>query len=150
MSKIKQFGKYTFSFFIISMFPIFFHVLLVVSPFIFGSSPPPFLVNMVLIVFWPIVSCSYSFCHTLLLCRKEIRSVQKELEALSVQHTQKCLENSRLSQKLHAERQSVVQYQRGNQEHTNKQVHTCCFHKVSSVFSFNWHTYMHVCLYKTV
>ncbi|XP_068434496.1 early endosome antigen 1 [Clinocottus analis] len=55
---------------------------------------------------------------------KEIRLMHKELEVLSVQHTQKCLENSQLSQELQAERQSMLQYQREDQERTNKQRET--------------------------
>ncbi|XP_070703538.1 early endosome antigen 1 [Pempheris klunzingeri] len=47
---------------------------------------------------------------------KEIQLLHKELEALSVQHTQKCLESSQLSQQLQDERQSLMQYQQENQE----------------------------------
>ncbi|TNN83445.1 Myosin phosphatase Rho-interacting protein [Liparis tanakae] len=58
---------------------------------------------------------------------KEIRSVQKELEALSAQHTQKCLENSRLSQELQAERQSAVQ-------HTNEQDKVYAENKLKALY----------------
>ncbi|RVE69348.1 hypothetical protein OJAV_G00077010 [Oryzias javanicus] len=52
---------------------------------------------------------------------KEIRLLHKELEVLSAQHTDKCLENSRLSQELQSERKSVTQYRKDNQELQNKQ-----------------------------
>lgn len=48
--------------------------------------------------------------------------LQKELEALSVQHTQKCLENSHLNKELQEERKSLMQYQKENQELKKKQV----------------------------
>lgn len=57
-------------------------------------------------------------CH----CRKEIQLMHKELEVLSVQHTQRCLENSQLSQELQDERQALMQYQKENQELKKKQV----------------------------
>ncbi|XP_036069206.1 trichohyalin isoform X1 [Oryzias melastigma] len=52
---------------------------------------------------------------------KEIRLLHKELEVLSAQHTDKCLENSQLSQELQTERKSVTQYRKENQELQNKQ-----------------------------
>ncbi|XP_078807597.1 uncharacterized protein LOC105354578 isoform X3 [Oryzias latipes] len=52
---------------------------------------------------------------------KEIRLLHKELEVLSAQHTDKCLENSRLSQELQTERKSVTQYREEIQELQNKQ-----------------------------
>ncbi|XP_071330126.1 early endosome antigen 1 [Trachinotus anak] len=55
---------------------------------------------------------------------KEIQLLHKELEVLSVQHTQKCLENSHLSQELHDERKSLMQYQKENQELKKKQRET--------------------------
>ncbi|XP_031717740.1 protein outspread isoform X2 [Anarrhichthys ocellatus] len=55
---------------------------------------------------------------------KEIRLMHKELEVLSVQHTQKCLENSQLSQDLQDERQSLIHYQKENQELKNMQRET--------------------------
>ncbi|XP_037332527.2 myosin phosphatase Rho-interacting protein [Pungitius pungitius] len=55
---------------------------------------------------------------------KDIRSMHKELEVLSVQHSQKCLENSQLSQELQDERQSSMQYQKENHELKNKQRET--------------------------
>ena len=45
--------------------------------------------------------------------------MHKELEVLSAQHTQRCLENSQLSQELQDERKSLMQYQK---ELKNKQV----------------------------
>lgn len=51
--------------------------------------------------------------------------MHKELEVLSAQHTQRCLENSQLSQELQVERKSLMQYQKENQELKNKQVKTC-------------------------
>ncbi|GAA6226132.1 trichohyalin-like [Lates japonicus] len=53
---------------------------------------------------------------------KEIQLLHKELEVLSVQHTQKCLENSHLSQALQDEKKSLMQYQKENQELKKKQV----------------------------
>ncbi|XP_061568368.1 trichohyalin-like [Cololabis saira] len=52
---------------------------------------------------------------------KEIRLLHRELEALSAQHTEKCLENSQLSQELQDGRKSVMQYQKENQELRKKQ-----------------------------
>uniref|UniRef100_UPI003AABC15E uncharacterized protein n=1 Tax=Centroberyx gerrardi TaxID=166262 RepID=UPI003AABC15E len=52
---------------------------------------------------------------------KEIQLLHQELEVLSVQHTEKCLENSQMSQELQAERQTSLQYQRENQELKSKQ-----------------------------
>ncbi|KAI3359290.1 hypothetical protein L3Q82_002804 [Scortum barcoo] len=53
---------------------------------------------------------------------KEIQLLHKELQALSVQHTQKCLENSHLTKQLQDERQSSMQYQKENQELKKQQV----------------------------
>ncbi|XP_072224976.1 uncharacterized protein [Leuresthes tenuis] len=47
---------------------------------------------------------------------KEIQLLHKELEVLSGQHTEKCLENSQLSQELQDERNSIMQYRKENQE----------------------------------
>ncbi|XP_018526020.2 LOW QUALITY PROTEIN: golgin subfamily A member 4-like [Lates calcarifer] len=55
---------------------------------------------------------------------KEIQLLHKELEVLSVQHTQKCLENSHLSQALQDEKKSLMQYQKENQELKKKQRET--------------------------
>ncbi|XP_019961490.2 trichohyalin isoform X2 [Paralichthys olivaceus] len=52
---------------------------------------------------------------------KEIQLLHKELEVLSVQHTQKCLENSQLSQELQSERKSSIQHQQEKQELIKKQ-----------------------------
>ncbi|KAM7386608.1 hypothetical protein PAMA_009289 [Pampus argenteus] len=53
---------------------------------------------------------------------KGIQLLHKELEVLSHQHTQKCLENSQLSQELHDERKSLMRYQKENQELKEKKV----------------------------
>ncbi|XP_034749170.1 cingulin isoform X2 [Etheostoma cragini] len=55
---------------------------------------------------------------------KEIQLMHKELEVLSVQHTQRCLENSQLSQELQDEKQALMQYQKENQELKKKQKET--------------------------
>ncbi|XP_042249440.1 trichohyalin [Thunnus maccoyii] len=55
---------------------------------------------------------------------KGIQLLRKELEMLSLQHTQKCLENSQLSQELQDERKSLMQYQKENQELKKKQRET--------------------------
>ncbi|XP_041868433.1 myosin-11-like [Melanotaenia boesemani] len=52
---------------------------------------------------------------------KEIQLLHRELEVLSAQHTEKCLENSQLSQDLQEERKSVMHYQKENQELKKKQ-----------------------------
>ncbi|XP_041672028.1 myosin phosphatase Rho-interacting protein-like [Cheilinus undulatus] len=52
----------------------------------------------------------------LLLCREELQSIQRELEVLSEQYSQKCLENAHLAQALEAEQQALRQCQRENQE----------------------------------
>uniref|UniRef100_A0A8C4Q3E4 Myosin phosphatase Rho interacting protein n=1 Tax=Eptatretus burgeri TaxID=7764 RepID=A0A8C4Q3E4_EPTBU len=47
---------------------------------------------------------------------QELASVQREIEVLSEQYSQKCLENAHLSQALEAERKALRQCQRENQE----------------------------------
>ncbi|XP_053327369.1 myosin phosphatase Rho-interacting protein isoform X2 [Spea bombifrons] len=47
---------------------------------------------------------------------EELHSIQRELEVLSEQYSQKCLENAHLAQALEAERQALRQCQRENQE----------------------------------
>uniref|UniRef100_UPI00358E33A6 myosin phosphatase Rho-interacting protein-like isoform X2 n=1 Tax=Myxine glutinosa TaxID=7769 RepID=UPI00358E33A6 len=47
---------------------------------------------------------------------QELASVQREIEVLSEQYSQKCLENAHLSQALEAERKALCQCQRENQE----------------------------------
>uniref|UniRef100_A0A8C1VTB2 Myosin phosphatase Rho interacting protein n=1 Tax=Cyprinus carpio TaxID=7962 RepID=A0A8C1VTB2_CYPCA len=51
-----------------------------------------------------------------LCCREELVSYQREIEVLSEQYSQKCLENAHLAQALEAERQALRQCQRENQE----------------------------------
>ncbi|XP_051925276.1 myosin phosphatase Rho-interacting protein isoform X4 [Hippocampus zosterae] len=48
--------------------------------------------------------------------REELRSVQRELEVLSEQYSQKCLENAHLAQALEAERQALGRCRRENRE----------------------------------
>lgn len=48
--------------------------------------------------------------------REELLSCQREIEVLSEQYSQKCLENAHLAQALEAERQALRQCQRENQE----------------------------------
>lgn len=58
--------------------------------------------------------------------REELQSVQRELEVLSEQYSQKCLENAHLAQALEAERQALRQCQRENQElNAHNQVSLC-------------------------
>ncbi|XP_076842880.1 uncharacterized protein LOC143487693 isoform X2 [Brachyhypopomus gauderio] len=53
---------------------------------------------------------------------EELQSVHRELEVLSEQYSQKCLENAHLAQALEAERQALQQCQRENQQlHTHNQ-----------------------------
>ncbi|XP_072414343.1 myosin phosphatase Rho-interacting protein isoform X5 [Chiloscyllium punctatum] len=47
---------------------------------------------------------------------EELASLQREIEVLSEQYSQKCLENAHLAQALEAERQALRQCQRENQE----------------------------------
>lgn len=57
--------------------------------------------------------------------REELCSFQREIEVLSEQYSQKCLENAHLAQALEAERQALRQCQRENQElNAHNQVHT--------------------------
>lgn len=63
-------------------------------------------------------------CHQ----RKEVQLLHKDLEMLSVQHTEKCLENSQLREELQNERKSMMQCQKENQELKKKQVRNKYFH----------------------
>lgn len=70
------------------------------------------------------------------LCREELQSVQRELEVLSEQYSQKCLENAHLAQALEAERQALRQCQRENQElNAHNQVRLPALLTLSSVLS---------------
>lgn len=64
----------------------------------------------------------------MVLCfREELCSFQREIEVLSEQYSQKCLENAHLAQALEAERQALRQCQRENQElnaHNQVRTHT--------------------------
>uniref|UniRef100_A0A8C2C3A1 Myosin phosphatase Rho interacting protein n=1 Tax=Cyprinus carpio TaxID=7962 RepID=A0A8C2C3A1_CYPCA len=54
---------------------------------------------------------------------EELQSIHRELEVLSEQYSQKCLENAHLAQALEAERQALGQCQRENQKlHIHNQV----------------------------
>lgn len=56
--------------------------------------------------------------------REELCSLHREIEVLSEQYSQKCLENAHLAQALEAERQALRQCQRENQElNAHNQVH---------------------------
>lgn len=65
-----------------------------------------------------------------MLCfREELCSFQREIEVLSEQYSQKCLENAHLAQALEAERQALRQCQRENQElNAHNQVHAHTIH----------------------
>ncbi|XP_060725443.1 repetitive organellar protein isoform X1 [Tachysurus vachellii] len=53
---------------------------------------------------------------------EDLQSIHRELEVLSEQYSQKCLENTHLAQALEAERQALQQCQRENQQlHTHNQ-----------------------------
>ena len=67
-----------------------------------------------------------SYLNVLLTCsREELCSFQREIEVLSEQYSQKCLENAHLAQALEAERQALRQCQRENQElNSHNQVRT--------------------------
>lgn len=59
--------------------------------------------------------------------------MQRELEVLSEQYSQKCLENAHLAQALEAERQALRQCQRENQElNAHNQVSPCWSGKQAS------------------
>lgn len=65
-----------------------------------------------------------SFCFLSLCSSEEVCSFQREIEVLSEQYSQKCLENAHLAQALEAERQALRQCQRENQElNAHNQVH---------------------------
>lgn len=51
-----------------------------------------------------------------------MKSLQKELDVLSEQHTRKCLENSQLYQELQDEREALTQCQKENRGLQEKQV----------------------------
>ncbi|KAI4886385.1 hypothetical protein NFI96_024779 [Prochilodus magdalenae] len=58
---------------------------------------------------------------------EELQSIHRELEVLSEQYSQKCLENAHLAQALEAERQALQQCQRENHQlHTHNQVRDRC------------------------
>lgn len=62
--------------------------------------------------------------------------MQRELEVLSEQYSQKCLENAHLAQALEAERQALRQCQRENQElNAHNQVRIPALVTVGSVLS---------------
>lgn len=71
--------------------------------------------------------------------REDLQSIHRELEVLSEQYSQKCLENAHLAQALEAERQALRQCQRENQElnaHNQVRVHNLslrCRFKYTSV-----------------
>lgn len=68
-----------------------------------------------------------SQCAAVLCFREELCSFQREIEVLSEQYSQKCLENAHLAQALEAERQALRQCQRENQElNAHNQVRTHC------------------------
>ncbi|XP_056285127.1 uncharacterized protein LOC130203218 isoform X2 [Pseudoliparis swirei] len=58
---------------------------------------------------------------------EELQSIHRELEVLSEQYSQKCLENAHLAQALEAERQALRQCQRENQELNahNQELNNC-------------------------
>lgn len=69
-----------------------------------------------------ICKCKIFFCF-----REELSSFHREIEVLSEQYSQKCLENAHLAQALEAERQALRQCQRENQElnaHNQVPAHT--------------------------
>lgn len=72
--------------------------------------------------------------------REELQSVQRELEVLSEQYSQKCLENAHLAQALEAERQALRQCQRENQElNAHNQVRSCLKPEVFFAEIVLWH-----------
>lgn len=64
--------------------------------------------------------------------------LQRELEVLSVQHSQKCLENSQLNQQLQEQQQALKQCQNHIQELKMKQVSFLYFSRHKDV-SFQMH-----------
>lgn len=66
--------------------------------------------------------------------------MQRELEVLSEQYSQKCLENAHLAQALEAERQALRQCQRENQElNAHNQVRSCLKPEVFFAEIVLWH-----------
>ncbi|XP_047006275.2 myosin phosphatase Rho-interacting protein isoform X5 [Ictalurus punctatus] len=56
-----------------------------------------------------VAACLTGVCYYL--CSEELSAVQRELDALSEQYTQKCLENVHLAEALQTERDALQQYQ---------------------------------------
>jgi len=54
--------------------------------------------------------------------RKQIQALREELEALSAQHTHRCVENAEIGRELERERQSMSRCQKQIQELRNKEV----------------------------
>uniref|UniRef100_A0A8C8CYJ3 PH domain-containing protein n=1 Tax=Oncorhynchus tshawytscha TaxID=74940 RepID=A0A8C8CYJ3_ONCTS len=68
--------------------------------------------------------------------QEELQSIQRELEVLSEQYSQKCLENAHLAQALEAERQALRQCQRENQELNLNNVNSdLCITRMRSCYS---------------
>lgn len=67
-----------------------------------------------------------------LLCSK-VQVLQRELEVLSVQHSQKCLENSQLNQQLQEQQQALKQCQNQIRELKTKQVSFLYFSRHENV-----------------
>lgn len=85
---------------------------------------------------WPWVCVCGEGTTPVCVHREELQSVQRELEVLSEQYSQKCLENAHLAQALEAERQALRQCQRENQElNAHNQVGIPALVTVGSVLS---------------
>uniref|UniRef100_A0A4W5MWF3 Myosin phosphatase Rho interacting protein n=1 Tax=Hucho hucho TaxID=62062 RepID=A0A4W5MWF3_9TELE len=74
------------------------------------------------------------------ICRQheeELCSFQREIEVLSEQYSQKCLENAHLAQALEAERQALRQCQRENQELNahNQELNNCLAAEITKMRS---------------
>lgn len=76
--------------------------------------------------------------------REELQSYQRELEVLSEQYSQKCLENAHLAQALEAERQALTQCQRENQE-LNAHNQVTIYRHQPTQFLFSLYIFIHVC-----
>ncbi|XP_066560823.1 protein outspread isoform X2 [Amia ocellicauda] len=68
---------------------------------------------------------------------EELASFQREIEVLSEQYSQKCLENAHLAQALEAERQALRQCQRENQELNshNQELNNCLAAEITKLRS---------------
>ena len=75
--------------------------------------------------------------HVCVFCSEELESLHRELEVLSEQYSQKCLENAHLSRTIETERQALSSTERENQElYKRNQVNTSAAHTNTCMNTF--------------